>query len=114
ETLRVGEALCDCLDGRAHPRVVRGEESEERHHQHRRVELVSTERLDVRAGLLAPALGEDRVADVIALLGPPLHVRLARAERYREPYGAVERDPVHQLRIEEVAGAPAHLPDAFV
>ena len=27
---------------------------------------------------------------------------------------AIERDPVHELRVEEVPGAAAHLPDPFV
>ena len=35
-------------------------------------------------------------------------------EHCGELHRAVERDPVHQLRVQEVTGAAAHLPDPFV
>ena len=56
------------------------EEADERHHQHRRVEIVAAERLRERADRVAPTLGLDRVADCVAVLGP---ARDALARRHR-------------------------------
>ena len=42
---------------------VGGQEPDDRHHQHRRVEIVAPERLRERARAFAPTLGQDRVAD---------------------------------------------------
>ena len=63
---------------------------------------------------VAPTLLQDRVADPIAVIGPVGDALVVGAEHRREAHRAVERDPVHELRVEEVAGAAAHLPDALV
>ncbi len=103
----------DRVDGRAHALVRRRQEADERHQELRGVELVGVERL--RVGLLgvAPAAGEDRLADAVAF-GRPLLGLGVLAEHRRQLHGPVERGPAEHLRGEVVAGIAAHLPHALV
>src|SRR5207247_8466256 len=60
------------LDGRDEALVVRGQEADERHQQHARVELVGAERLRERLLRLAPAIRQDLRADLVASGAPAL------------------------------------------
>src|SRR5271165_6752442 len=59
----VGQARGGRVDGRLHPRVIPGQEAGDGEHQVRGVKIVAAEGLGERAGLLAPAAGEDGGAD---------------------------------------------------
>src|SRR6266511_2586244 len=109
----VGEPLGDRVDGRLHARVVAGQEPRDRHHQVAGVQVVAVERLGVGAGGLAPAVLEDRGADLVAGGRPRPHADLG-ADQVGQGDRAVQRHPAHQLGVQEVAGLAADLPDALV
>src|SRR5688500_16326037 len=53
----------DGVERRQHPRVARGDEVDERHHQHGGVEVVAAVRLHEGLALLVPPVGHDVVVD---------------------------------------------------
>ena len=109
----VGEAGGDGVDRRLHPGVVGGDEADDRHHQARGVELVGPERLGERADVVVPAAGHDRIGDLVAGDLPSVDP-VERVEAVGQRDRTIERDPAHQLRVEEVAGLAPDLPDALV
>ena len=72
EATLVGQPFLRRLDRREHPRIVGGEESDDRHHEVRGVELVGSERLRERADPVVPALPQDRVTDLLPCPRPRL------------------------------------------
>src|SRR5205823_585235 len=81
--------------------------------EHAGVEQLRPERLHERIQLLVESLladaGVDRVAEF-----PPVVERGIEVVLLRRLDAAVDRDPGHDLRMDEVLPRTANLPDAFV
>ena len=60
-----------------------------------------------------PALRHDLLVDLVADLQPARPVG-REGPLVGQPQAAIERDPAHELRVDEVPPAAAHLPDALV
>ena len=103
----------DGVDRRPHPRVIGGDEPDDRHHEVGGVERVTTERLRERAGCLVPALGHDRIGDFVPAHFPPVDAG-AGVETVGQRDGTVQRNPAHELAVQEVAARAPDLPDAVV
>ena len=73
-----------------------------------------TERLGERLRVVAPALGQDGVGDLVARRALQRGDAVRRVEHLGQRDGPVERHPAHQLRVEEVLRTAPHLPDALV
>ena len=114
EAALVGEPFLGGVDGRQHAGVVGGKEPDERHHQVRGVEVVGAERLGERADPLAPALAAGSPRGSRPGCCVHASTRSAASSRSASAIGPVERDPAHQLRVDEVPRLAAHLPDALV
>ncbi len=82
-------------------------------HQVRRVEVVGAEGLGERLRGVAPAPGEDGVADVIGGR-TPLGNAVGGPQRVGHGNGPVQRHPAHELRVHEMPGLAADLPDPLV
>src|SRR5439155_13489467 len=78
-----------------------------------RVQSLVADRAGVALLLLRPAELLDVFPDVVRTCSPALRVPLD-PKVVREPAGAVEGDPAHSLRMREVLGVLAALPDARV
>jgi tetratricopeptide (TPR) repeat protein len=109
----VGQPGGDRVDGRLHPRVVAGQEAGDRQHQAGCVKIFAAEGLGEGTGLIVPAALVDGRADLVAGGGPPRRP-VGRAELRGEGDRPVERDPAHQLGVQEVPWLAADFPDALV
>ena len=90
---RVGhELLRDRVERRQPARVGRGDELDERHEQHRRVEELGVVVLDERLALLVPAPRHDLAVDRVARLEPANEVGGETAEA-GDPDRPLDRDP---------------------
>ena len=107
------QVALDRLDRPAHARVRRGQEADERDEQEARVQLLRRVRLHERPELLVEAVRADVGVDLVAQGAPALHRPVQRVLLDRA-HGAVERDPRHDLRVDEVPPLAADLPDALV
>ncbi len=108
-----GKAFFDPFDGREDARVGRREEPHLRDDEGAGVERRRAESLRERAHTFVVALLQDRPANLFPRPRPQARVAFQTPAR-GEPHGAVERDPAEELRVEEVARAAPHLPDALV
>ena len=110
----VHELALDRLDGAEHPRVVGGQEADERDHQQAGVESLRAVGLHEGVALGVEAAARRPRAWISSRIarqrvdGPVEPEPLDRLDR------AVERDPGHHLRVGEVPARAAHLPDALV
>ena len=109
----------DRLDGAHHALVGGGQEPDERHHQHRGVELRRPVRLDERPCVSRPrpsrstsAWISSRTATMSSSMG--FRTTDASGSSSITLRGAVERHPRHHLRVGEVLARAPHLPDALV
>ena len=93
--------------------MVRRDESDDGHHEARSVERVVAERLGERADLFVPASSHDRIGDLVSLRAPSIDT-VASVESIRQRDRSVQRDPAHELAVQEVAGLASDLPDALV
>src|SRR5581483_10957296 len=91
----------------------RRQEAEPRDRERGGVERRRAERLHERTLLLVEAAAQDRLADRVTG-GAPRPERRLEPQLFRQAQAAVDRRPAHQLRIDEVARAAAHLPEAAV
>src|SRR3984885_391566 len=66
----VGEPLLCRVDGGQHPRIVRREKSHQGHHEVGGVKLVRAKGLGEGLGPVTPALGHDRLTDLVSRLRP--------------------------------------------
>ena len=85
-----------------------------RHHQVRGVEVVGAERLGERAGAVAPALASGSPRRSRPGSPSSASTRSRDVEPVGQADGAVERDPAHQLGVQEVRAArrgPPRCPD---
>src|SRR6266545_2670658 len=109
----IDEVAADRVDRAAHARVARGEKADERNHEQARVERVRAVVLRERAEALVVAVTDHVRRDLVAHATPAVGVSLETLLLHRA-HGAVERDPGHHLRVDEVALLAADLPDAVV
>ena len=105
--------LVDGIERFQHARLGRRDEKDQRHHQVRGVERFAAEVLHEGLTLLAPALRHDLLVDPVARFRPAIAIGRERA-LVGETQCAVERDPGHQLGVDEMLLAAAHLPDPVV
>ena len=103
----------DGFDGVDHARVGGRHEEDERHDEDGGVEIVAAVELGEGFALFVPALGHDFFVDLVAGF-QPAGVVAGEGTLFGEANAAIERDPVHQLRVDEILFAVAHFPDAFV
>src|SRR5581483_11808016 len=77
-------------------------------------ELLGAIRLDERAELVVVALVADLGVDLVAHPPPPVDGAVDPLAVLDRPDGAVEGDPGHDLRVDEVSALAADLPDPLV
>ncbi len=110
----VREPLLRALDRGPHPRVVGGQEAHDRHHEVRGVQVLRVEGLRERAHTLVPPPVQDGAAYLLPRRTPASYPVLIRLQDVGHVDGPVQRDPAHELGVEEVAGRPPDLPDSLV
>src|ERR1700730_8466451 len=98
----VGEPCIDGVDRGTDPGIGARQKADDGEHQGRSVQLIGAERLRERSGRFAPALGQDGLPNAAPGLLPAGDA-VGRPKRLRELDRAVDGDPAHQLRVEEVA-----------
>src|SRR6266508_3059413 len=96
-----------------HPRIVRGHEENQRHDQKRGIQVLAPVELGKGATLLVPAAGHHFLVDAIPLVDPLRAICRQRAF-VRQPDAAIQRNPIHDLRVNEMLLPIAHLPNACV
>src|SRR6266478_934575 len=96
-----------------HPPVRRRQEENQRHHQQRSVQVFAAVMLREGMALAVPAARHHLFVDTIALLYPSLAV-CWKCAFVRQPHAAIQRHPVHYLRINEMLLAIPHLPNSRV
>src|ERR1700685_1774137 len=92
---------------------IRGQKPGNGQHQARRIEVLAAERLREGTRPLIPAAGKDGLPDLVTG-GRPVSHAVFGTEIVGQGDRAVQRDPAHQLRIQEVPGLAADLPDPLV
>src|SRR3954447_12527776 len=100
ETVDAQLAL-DRRDGRDDSRIVRRQESDDRHEQDAGVELVRSVRLGEGLLALTPTAPEHLIPDLITELPPAIHGAVA-PEFFMDTDGAIEGHPGHHLRVREI------------
>ena len=108
-----GELVRDAIGRRPSPRIVVRDEPDDRDHQVRRVQRLGPEGLHERAGLGIDALGVDELPDLVSRGAPGFDVALATI-LLGQFDDAIERHPGHHLRIDEMPGLAADLPDSLI
>src|SRR5690606_20838405 len=103
----------DLGHGAGHARIVAGQEADSGNQKQARIDLLRAVGPDEAVELLVEALLADFFMDGLPDLSPALEGTV-ELEALRALDGAVERDPGHDFRIDEVLRAAAHLPDAFI
>src|SRR6266567_3340565 len=96
-----------------HPPVRRRQEENQRHDQQRSVEVFAAVMLRERMALVVPASRHYLLVDTISLPYPFFAVSW-KCAFVRQPHAAIERNPVHYLRINEMLLAIPHLPNSRV
>ena len=100
------------VDGCEHPRIGRRQETEDRHHEIRRVELGGAEVLGERPGPFVPAIARDDAPDLLAAVFPVVDA-IAGVRQIGQRDGPVQGHPAHDLGVEEVLRFSPHLPDPW-
>src|SRR5581483_801793 len=101
------------VDGGAHPVEVRRAALEERQREHARVELTQVWRPEKRLPLPVPGLVGEVTLDLVRL-APPRLAAVGDEPVLGELAGAVEGDPAHAFRLDEVLRVVPDLPDSAV
>ena len=107
------ELARDRVDGVRDALVAPGQEPDQRDVEHTRVELLRPVVLRERAAPGVVALLTDLAVDLVPSVLPALDGTFER-EPLREPHGAVEHHPGHDLGVGVVAPWPAAFPDPVV
>ncbi len=92
----IAEFPLDRLDGRPHPIVGRGQETDDRQQQYRGVEVVGAKGARVGAGLLAPGLIDHRAVHLVSGHRPALGISTG-TEPLGQLHRPVQRHPAHHL-----------------
>src|ERR1051325_6467780 len=96
-----------------HSRIVGSHEKHQWHDKVRRVEGIAVIMLDKGLAFLTPPLGHDlyRYWTPNPLPSTPIGRKRAFIGQSNSP---VHRYPAHHFRVDEMASASAHFPDAFI
>src|SRR5258708_10785948 len=98
--------------GKPH-RIYRADEPHHRHQQRRGIEIFRAFGLHKRLQLLAPEIRENVIPDLISRVLPDIE-RSRKGPLLSQAQRAIECDPAHNSRMEELPGPAAHLPDTLI
>ena len=106
-------ATVDGVNGAQHPRVGGRHKKHQRHNQVGGVQRVAVVVLHKRPLLPVPTFGLDFLIDFVPHLAPAHPLRRKRPY-IRQPDGAIQHHPAHQLGIDEMLPPAPRLPDTLV
>src|SRR5450432_1076274 len=105
--------LEDGLYGAEHPWISRRHEKDQRHNKERRVQVFAAVKLGKRAAFLVPAFSHHFFVDSVPFAQPLSEVG-GKCTLVGQPKTAIQSNPIHDFRIDEMLLAIAHLPYAGI
>ncbi len=109
----IGERVTDRVQSCQPARIGGADEPHKRHQQQRGIEGVSTLGLDEVSFLLVPEVCPDVFVDIVSNVDPSAEGCRERSLA-RQANGAVDCDPAHEARMQEMLRAAPHFPNAGI
>src|SRR5579862_1043657 len=109
----VHEFSFDRGDRRSYARILRGQETDQRNHQQRRVERFRSVILDERITLRIEATAANVAMNLVAERSPAIDRSIAKAVMNLF-HRSIDCHPRHHLRVRKIPARTAHFPDSFI